>query len=201
MNGVSYKHGYFKLWFAHYHSCTPDSKWQKAPMCFLQLLCVCMFVLCGALLSMELWAGNLLAQVSEGYWQRRFMNSRVTESFLKALGKPTHVAQSAFTDDLWRQAQMWHPSTQEERCRRACSLKVWVEERAVDVGMGGSKDKGKVIWRYDGSWEGFHKNKLSTRIVIVHMDISRFKAYGMFHGLFFLYQYLSRILQITWFLS
>lgn len=50
------------------------------------------------------------------------------------------------------------------------------------------------------SWEGFHKNKLWTRTVIVHMDIFRLKAYDMFHGLFFL-QYLSRILQITWLLS
>lgn len=77
----------------------------------------------------------------------------------------------------------------------------WRKERAVNVGMGGSKDEGKVIWRYNGSWEGFHKNKLSPRIVIVPMNISRFKAYGMFHGLFFLYQYVSRILQITWLLS
>lgn len=41
-------------------------------------------------------------------------------------------------------------------------------------------------------------NKLGNKIVIVHMDVYRFKVPGMFHGVFFFpHQYLSRIPQMT----
>lgn len=110
--------------------------------------------------------------------------------FQKLLGNPL-ILQKAFSQ------MAWEAGIQGDSLRRVCSLVAGCS-RGQRCRHGWGQEEGKAsCGGVTLFWEGFHKNKLWTRLVIVQMDVSRFKQFGMFHEVFFSSSVSGRILQIT----